>query len=66
MNIKNGDKLFPSCFPVPLHNLSADHIENFLCIYKDYLKGIKKINSCIPPKGCQKLDSKPSCLRTSC
>lgn len=66
LDVKNGDKLEPSCFPKPLQTLSADHIENFLCIYKDYLKGINKINSCLPPNGCYKPIKKSSCLTTSC
>jgi hypothetical protein len=34
----SGDPVPVDAFPAPLRRLSADHIENFLCIYKRQLK----------------------------
>lgn len=46
-------KMSPQAFPVPLCNIVADHIEDFLCIYKDLLTygGIKP-NAILPKYYC--------------
>jgi len=36
-NVKNGDILKVEQFPKPFNQLSGDHLENLLCIYKDRL-----------------------------
>lgn len=37
LKVKNGDILPVNAFPAPFNQLSGDHLENLLCIYKDVL-----------------------------
>ncbi len=43
-DIREGEKISVSHFPSPLNNLSGDHLENLLCIYKEELKKQKISN----------------------
>lgn len=43
---QDGDKLDTQIFPEPLCQMRADHLENFLCIYKDRFKGLNKVGKC--------------------
>ncbi|PSB03985.1 hypothetical protein [Merismopedia glauca] len=47
IKVDDGDKLNSQVFPKPLNQMRADHIENFLCIYKDRLKGLNRIVRCL-------------------
>lgn len=62
-NVRDGDTLSVDQFPDPLNQLSGDHLENFLCIFKDDLANISAgvVKSCttlksnhsdITKKGC--------------
>lgn len=54
LDLKEGKKISVTSFPSPLNTLSADHLENLLCIYKHQLKKQKisnqKLNSCLKQK----------------
>jgi hypothetical protein len=62
-NVKDGDIIVVNQFPAPFNQLSGDHLENLLCIYKDVLANSsdevgktcirpKPISPCISKKGC--------------
>ena len=38
-DVKDGETIMVEQFPKPFHQLSGDHLENLLCIYKNMLAG---------------------------
>ncbi len=44
INAKEGEYMTCDNFPHPFNTLSGDHIENLLCIYKDNLENLKRVN----------------------
>jgi hypothetical protein len=37
LDVKDGETMTVDQFPAPFNQLSGDHLENLLCIYKDVL-----------------------------
>ncbi|MEH1835880.1 MAG: hypothetical protein V7L29_28500 [Nostoc sp.] len=62
-NVKDGDIIPVQEFPVPFNQLSGDHLENLLCIYKEVLaNSIAEVGkTCICPKTNSSCISKNGC-----
>ncbi|HLO86647.1 MAG TPA: hypothetical protein VK203_16840, partial [Nostocaceae cyanobacterium] len=50
--VKDGDIIPVDQFPAPFNQLSGDHLENLLCIYKDVLANTAQevTNTCVKQK----------------
>jgi hypothetical protein len=63
LKVKDGDILSVHQFPTPFNQLSGDHLENLLCIYKEVLANSSDQvgETCIRPKPNPPCISKKGC-----